>query len=136
MCARSVAQLCLTLCHFMDYSPPDSSIHRIFQARIPEWVAISFQGIVLTQGLNPCLLHLLCWPGDSLTMWKGNANPLQYSCLKNHKDRGASRATVHRLANTTEPLKKQVYPFPITQQEPKPLTGSPLVPFISLRHFD
>ena len=24
----------------MDYSPPDSSVHRIFQARILEWVAI------------------------------------------------------------------------------------------------
>ena len=26
----------------MDYSPPDSSVHGIFQARILEWVAISF----------------------------------------------------------------------------------------------
>ena len=26
----------------MDYSPPGSSIHGIFQVRIPEWVAISF----------------------------------------------------------------------------------------------
>ena len=30
-----------------------------FQARILEWVAISFQGIFPTQGSNPCLLHLL-----------------------------------------------------------------------------
>ena len=27
--------------HFMDYSPPGSSIHWIFQARVLEWVAIS-----------------------------------------------------------------------------------------------
>jgi len=26
----------------MDYSPPDSSVHGILQARILEWVAISF----------------------------------------------------------------------------------------------
>jgi len=26
----------------MDYSPPGSSLHRIFQAKILEWVAISF----------------------------------------------------------------------------------------------
>jgi len=26
----------------MDYSPPGSSVHGILQARIPEWVAISF----------------------------------------------------------------------------------------------
>ena len=37
-----VTQLCLTLCHPMDCSLPGSSIHGIFQARILEWVAISF----------------------------------------------------------------------------------------------
>ena len=37
-----VAQLCPTLCDPMDYNPQGSSIHGIFQARILEWVAISF----------------------------------------------------------------------------------------------
>ena len=37
-----VAQLCLTLCDPMDCSPPGSSVHGISQARILEWVAISF----------------------------------------------------------------------------------------------
>ena len=37
-----VAQLCPTLCDPMDYSPPGSSIHGIFQASVLEWVAISF----------------------------------------------------------------------------------------------
>ena len=37
-----VAQSCLTLCNPMDYSLPRFSIHGIFQARILEWVAISF----------------------------------------------------------------------------------------------
>ena len=37
-----VAQSRLTLCNFMDYSLPDSSVHGIFQARILEWVAIPF----------------------------------------------------------------------------------------------
>ena len=31
-----------TLCNPMDCSPPSSSVHGIFQARILEWVAISF----------------------------------------------------------------------------------------------
>ena len=31
----------LTLCSPMDCSPPGSSVHGVFQARIPEWVAIS-----------------------------------------------------------------------------------------------
>ena len=35
------AQLCPTLCDPLDCSPPGSSIHRISQARILEWVAIS-----------------------------------------------------------------------------------------------
>ena len=33
--------MCPTLCDPMDCSPPGSSVHRIFQARILEWVAIS-----------------------------------------------------------------------------------------------
>ena len=37
-----VAQSCPTLCHPVDCSPLDSSIHGILQARIQEWVAISF----------------------------------------------------------------------------------------------
>ena len=36
------AQSCLTLCDPMDCSPPGSSVHRIFQARILKWVAISY----------------------------------------------------------------------------------------------
>ena len=37
-----VAQSCLTLCDPMDCSPPGFSFHGILQARILEWVAISF----------------------------------------------------------------------------------------------
>ena len=37
-----VTQSCLTLHELMGYSPPGSSVHGIFQARIPEWVAIPF----------------------------------------------------------------------------------------------
>ena len=32
----------MTLCNPMDSSPPGSSVHGIFQARILEWVAISY----------------------------------------------------------------------------------------------
>ena len=35
-----VSQSCLTLSDPMDCSPPGSSIHGIFQARVLEWVAI------------------------------------------------------------------------------------------------
>ena len=37
-----VAQSCLTLCHPIGCSPPDSSVHGILQARILEWIAISY----------------------------------------------------------------------------------------------
>ena len=37
-----VAQSCPTLCDHMNCSLPGSSIHEIFQARILEWIAISF----------------------------------------------------------------------------------------------
>ena len=36
------AQSCLTLCHPMDCSPSGTSAHGISQARILEWVAISY----------------------------------------------------------------------------------------------
>ena len=41
---REVAQSCPTLCDPMDCSPPGSSIHGIFQARVLEWGAIAFSG--------------------------------------------------------------------------------------------
>ena len=39
-----VAQLCPTLSDPMDCSPPGSSAHGIFQARVLEWVAIGANG--------------------------------------------------------------------------------------------
>ena len=37
-----VTQSCPTLCNAMDCSPLGSSVHGILQARILEWVAVSF----------------------------------------------------------------------------------------------
>ena len=41
VCAK-LLQSCLTLCDSTDCSPPGFSVHRILQARILEWVAVSF----------------------------------------------------------------------------------------------
>ena len=49
-----VAQSYPTLCDPMDCSPPGSSVHRIFQARVLEWVAIS----VLKATLERDAVHL------------------------------------------------------------------------------
>ena len=37
-----VAQLCLTLCEFMDCRLPGSSVHGILQAKILEWTFMTF----------------------------------------------------------------------------------------------
>ena len=43
--SRSVAQSCPTLRDPMDSSPPGSSVHEIFQARVLEWGAIAFSNM-------------------------------------------------------------------------------------------
>ena len=68
MHAKSL-QSCLTLCNSLDSSPPGSFVHRILQARILEWVAISFS-------LFP-----------SSTYWRYYLYSIVYSChrLINHR---------------------------------------------------
>ena len=48
-----VARLCLTLRNPIDYSPPGSSVHEILQARIMEWVAVSFSRDLPHPGIEP-----------------------------------------------------------------------------------
>ena len=48
--AAKLLQLCPTLCDPVDCSPPSSSVHGIFQARVLEWGAIAFSEWVLGQG--------------------------------------------------------------------------------------
>ena len=45
---NEVTQLCPTLRDPMDYSPPGSFVHGIFQARVLEWTAIAFYIIQAT----------------------------------------------------------------------------------------
>ena len=54
-----VAQSCLTLCDPMDYSPSDPSVHGILQARILEWVTISFSRKSI-QHRNQTWVYLHC----------------------------------------------------------------------------
>ena len=60
-----MAKLCPALCDPMDSGPPASSVYGISQARILEWVAISF-----SRRWNPHLLH-------SVYM----SIPISYSCI-------------------------------------------------------
>ena len=53
MCECVHTQLCLTLCNPMDCSPPGSSVYGILQAKILEWVAISFSRRSSQPGTEP-----------------------------------------------------------------------------------
>ena len=55
MCGQSL-QSCLTLCDPMDGSPPDSSVHGIFQARRLEWAALLSSRGSSDPGIKPVSL--------------------------------------------------------------------------------
>ena len=62
--ATKSLQSCPTLCNLMDGSPPGSSVPGILQARILEWVAISFSNACMhAKSLQSC--PTLCDPMDS-----------------------------------------------------------------------
>ena len=69
VCMCGHVQSRLTFCDPMDCSPPGSSVHEIFQARILVGCQFLFQGIFLTQGSNLCFLPLLHWQADSLPLY-------------------------------------------------------------------
>ena len=66
----SVAESYLTLCDPLNCSPAGSSVHRISQARILEWVAISSSRGSAWSRVWTCetLLNLLHWQADSLPL--------------------------------------------------------------------
>ena len=45
-------------------------------------------------------------PGSGRSPGGGHGNPLQYSCLENAMNRGAWRASVHRVAKNRTQLKR------------------------------
>ena len=68
LCAKPL-QSCTTLCDSMDCSPPGYSVQGILQARILEWVAISFsRGSSQPRDGTQVSLHLLHWQTGSLPL--------------------------------------------------------------------
>ena len=51
---------CVQLYNSMDYSPPGSSVHGIFQARIQEWDAISFSRGLSQPRDRTCVSFVFC----------------------------------------------------------------------------
>ena len=90
-----VTKLCLTLCDSTDCSLLGSSVHRISQERILEWVAIAFSDFIYS----------------SVYIGEGNGTPLQYSCLENPMDGGTWQAAVHGVAKTWTRLSNFTFTF-------------------------
>ena len=68
-CHCEVAQSCLTLCDPMDCSLPGSSLLGILQARVLEWVAISFS----RESSQPRdQTRISCIPGRRFNLWATN----------------------------------------------------------------
>ena len=106
VCVRT--QSCLAFCNPMDHSPPGSTVHGIFQARILEWVVIScskgssqprdwtwvfriagryfniWASPVAQLVKNLHAMDLIPWVGN--TPGEGKGSPLQYSGLENSMD--------------------------------------------------
>ena len=61
MCACSVDKSCPTLCDPVDCSLPGSSVHGILQARILEWVAVSFPRISSLPRYQTCVSCVGRW---------------------------------------------------------------------------
>ena len=68
---HGTTQLCPTLCNPVDCSPPGSSVHGILQARILEWVAISF-----SRGSSQPRdwIQVSCIAGRRFNLWATSGN--------------------------------------------------------------
>ena len=60
-------------------------------------------------------------PGSGRSPGEGNGNPLQYSCLENHLDRGAWQAAVHGVARSWTWLSSWTHTHTHTHTSVKPL---------------
>ena len=95
-------------CNPMNCSLPGSSVHGILQARILEWVAISFSKKEKNlPGKAGDLRDASLIPGLGISPGGVHGNPLKYSCLGKPMDNGAWWATVHRVAQSWRRLKRQ-----------------------------
>ena len=100
-----VAQLCLTLWDPVDYSLPGSSVHRILQARILEWVVMlfsrgSFQPRDWTQVSDIAGKFFTVWATrEAQRQMKWSEVKVAQSCLIlcDHMDCSLPGSSVHRI---------------------------------------
>ena len=88
MCPLNIRCLCCVRLFVipMGCSPPGFSIHEIFQARILEWVAISFsRGSSWPRDWTPHLLCLLNWQAGSLPSEPPRKHSYKYHLVMVHR---------------------------------------------------
>ena len=131
MCGKSL-QSCLTLCDPVDCSLQGFSVHGIFQARVQEWVAISFSrgsSWPRDPGLPHCrqkLYHLSHQGSPKLRL-----NHIQNSFLRVHFSQTLSLfVPITMVFHPKKPLVSQAY-FLYPSQN----AISFLIPFLPKTHF-
>ena len=96
-----VTKSCPTLCDPMDCSPPGSSVHGILQARILEWVAISFSRGSSQAGDQTrisCIGRWVLYHWSSLVIQTVKNLPAMWEQRKQkHKSVGTSRKALPTL---------------------------------------
>ena len=141
-----VTQSCPTLCNPMDYSLPGFSVHGTLQARILEWVAISFsRGVFQIQTTNLGLLHCrqtlyhLSHQGALFTTAKSGKQPKSPSTDEWIKKMWNIHIWLCEMVYYSAIKKNEIMPFAATWIDPEIITLSEITQkdkhhMISLTH--
>ena len=135
-------QSCVTLCDRIDYSPLGSSVHGILQARIPEWIAMSF-----SRGSSQLRnrTHISCflqWQADSLSLVPpGKPKPQGMpgsppSGVASHPSRGESTPVWLRTSPQAQPASARTSRGRLltwAQNKPNRCQGQPFKHRLSLK---
>ena len=104
------AQLCPTLCNPMDCNPPGSSLHGILQARVLQWVAISFS----RESSQPRdWTWVSCVPGRCFNLWATREAPTSQPGVKScHWEFYSFKGTTsHCLQPSTKSQRIKLNPY-------------------------
>ena len=99
----------------MDYSPPGSSVHGISQARILEWVAISFSRDLSDPGIKPTPPALAGGffitepPGKPKDALNSFVNMNEHPEAARHRDRAIETPAFQHYLPAVEMVKKEIH---------------------------
>ena len=116
-----VPQSCPTLCDPMDCSLPDSSVHGIFQARVLEWVAVSFYPSVQFSSVAQSFSPTLCDPMNCSTP----------GLPVHHQLPEFTQTHVHRVSDAIQPFHPLSSPSP---PAPNPTQHQSLFQWVNSLH--